>query len=189
MADPEKPRDGEGAGSPATPSDSDEIRGLRETAARAQEYLDIARRTKADFINYQDRIRRERAEWGRDLLVGFIRDFLPALDAFTWARFEDPALTESLRILDREFLQRLARHDVFPIETVGETFDPMLHEVVSVEETTDKPAGTILGQLRRGWRIGSHVIRPAGVRVAKAPAGDGQKTSAPAAPAPKKENR
>ena len=147
----------------------DEIRELRANAARADEYLDLARRTKADFINYQDRLRREREEWGREFLAEFIRDFLPALDSFSWARFEEPTLMESLHLVEREFLRKLAHHHVFPIATAGKMFDPAYHEAIATEETNDQPPGTILEQIRRGWMIGNRVLRPAGVRVAKAP--------------------
>jgi molecular chaperone GrpE len=147
----------------------DESRALREKAALADEYLELARRTKADFINYQDRIRRDREEWGRDAVIEFVRDFLPALDSFTWARFEEPTLMESLHLVERELLRKLAHHHIVPIATAGRTFDPALHEVVAVEETSDQAPGTILEQVRRGWMMGNKVLRPAGVRVAKAP--------------------
>jgi len=149
----------------------EELRELRAKAARADEYLDLARRTKADFINYQDRIRREREEWGRAFLSDFIRDFLPALDSFSWARFEEPTLMESLHLVEREFLRKLAHHHIFPMATAGKMFDPAHHEAVATEETADHPPGTILEQIRRGWMIGNQVLRPAGVRVAKAPSG------------------
>ena len=147
----------------------EEIRELREKAAKADEYLDLARRSRADFINYQDRVRREREEWGRNAVMDFIRDFLPALDSFTWAHFEEPTLMESLHLVEREFLKKLAHHHIMPIATAGKMFDPNLHEVVAVDETTDKVPGTILEQVRRGWTMDNHVLRPAGVRVAKAP--------------------
>ncbi len=147
----------------------EEIRELRERAAKADEYLHLARRAKADFINYQDRMPREREEWGRDALMEFVRDFLPALDSFTWARFEEPTLMESLHLVEREFLKILAQHHIVPIATAGKMFDPNLHEVVAVDETTEKPPGTILEQVRRGWTMGQRVLRPAGVRVTKAP--------------------
>ena len=154
---------------PGTSSEADELRDLRAKAARADEYLDLARRTKADFSNYQDRIRREREAWGKEALQEFIRDFLPALDSFTWARFEEPSLMESLHLVEREFLKKLAHHHILPIATAGRMFDPAFHEAVAAVETADKPPGTILEQVRRGWMIGDRVIRPAGVRVAKAP--------------------
>jgi molecular chaperone GrpE len=152
------------------PPDSPEaLRDLRAKAAKADEYLELARRTKADFSNYQDRIRRERGEWGKEAVLEFVRDFLPALDSFTWARFEEPTLMESLHLVEREFLKNLAHHHILPIATAGRMFDPAFHEAVAVEETADRPPGTILEQVRRGWMMGDRVIRPAGVRVAKAP--------------------
>jgi molecular chaperone GrpE len=157
---------GASGSAPAEPSD---IRELREKAAKATEYLDLARRTKADFINYQDRVRREKAEWSQEGLEDFILDFLPALDSFTWARFEDPSAMESIRLVEREFLRALALHHITPIPTVGKMFDPALHEAVGSVETADKPPGTIVDQVRRGWMIGDRVLRPAGVRIARAP--------------------
>jgi molecular chaperone GrpE len=153
----------------AAAPESDELRRLREKAARADEYLELARRTKADFINYQDRIRREREEWSREGVRDFLRALLPALDSFTWARFEEPTLMESLHLVEREILRTLARHHVVPIPTADRMFDPLVHEAVAVEETAEKPPGTILEQVRRGWMMGDRVLRPAGVRVAKAP--------------------
>ena len=165
---------------PATSSESDELRELRAKAAKADEYLDLARRTKADFINYQERIRREREEWKRDAVLEFVRDFLPALDSFTWARFEEPTLMESLHLVEREFLKNLAHHHIVPIATAGRMFDPAFHEAVGVVETADKPPGTILEQVRRGWMIGDRVVRPAGVRVAKAPSEERREKPDPA---------
>jgi molecular chaperone GrpE len=155
----------------ATDEASDDLQRLRAKAARSDEYLELARRAKADFINYQDRIRREREEWSREAVLAFIRDFLPALDSFTWARFEEPTLMESLHLVEREFLKKLAHHHIVPIATAGRMFDPLYHEVVAADETSDRPPGTILEQVRRGWMMGNRVLRPAGVRVAKAPAG------------------
>jgi molecular chaperone GrpE len=164
-----------------------ELQELRAKAARADEYLDLARRTKADFINYQDRIRREREEWSREGLLDFVRDFLPALDSFTWARFEEPTLMESLHLVEREFLRALAHHHIVPIATAGKMFDPLYHEAVAVEETTKRPPGSILEQVRRGWMIGNQVLRPAGVRVAKAPPASPEARPDPAQAGVKKE--
>ena len=147
----------------------EELRELRDKAAKADEYLDLARRQKADFLNYQERVRREREDWKRQALDEFVRDFLPALDAFTWARFEEPTLMESLRLVEREFLRVLAKHGITPVETEGQAFDPTRHEAVAVEERPDVPPGSILEEVRRGWQLGSVVLRPASVRISRAP--------------------
>src|SRR5687768_15220978 len=132
------------------PPSPEELRDLREKAAKADEYLDLARRQKAELLNYQERVRREREDWKRQALEDFVRDFLPALDAFTWARFEEPTLMESLRLVEREFHRVLAKHGIVPVETEGQAFDPARHEAVAVEERVDIPAGMILEEVRRG---------------------------------------
>lgn len=130
--------------------------------AKADEYLELARRAKADFINYQDRVRRDKADWNRQALDGFIRELLPALDGMSLAKFEDPKLVEAIRVVEKEFLRVLAKSAIVPIETAGKAFDPAFHEAVGVE-----PGGTALEEVRRGWMIGDKVLRPASVRIVK----------------------
>jgi molecular chaperone GrpE len=133
--------------------------------AKADEYLDLARRAKADFINYQDRVRRDKADWNRQALEGFVRELLPAMDGFALAKFEDPKLTEAVKLLEKEFLRVLAKTGVTPIETVGKTFDPLYHDAVAME-----PGGTQLEEVRRGWLFDGKVLRAASVRLVKPPA-------------------
>lgn len=140
----------------------DEVEALRAQAAKADEYLTLAKYAKADFINYQDRVRRDKQEWNRLALEGFITDLLPALDGMAMAKFEDPALTEAVRILEKEFLRVLAKNGIMPIDTAGAAFDPLLHEAVAID-----PGGTELQELRRGWRIGTKILRAAAVRIVK----------------------
>jgi molecular chaperone GrpE (heat shock protein) len=130
--------------------------------AKADEYLELARRAKADFINYQDRVRRDKADWNRQALEGFVRELLPALDGFSMAKFEDPKLLEAVRILEKEFLRVLAKTGVTPIETAGKTFDPLYHDAVAMEQ-----GGTQLEEVRRGWLFDGKVLRAASVRLVK----------------------
>jgi molecular chaperone GrpE (heat shock protein) len=142
----------------ASPAASD----AEQWKAKAEEYLELARRAKADFINYQDRVRRDRADWNRLALEGFIRELLPAMDGFSMAKFEDPKLLEAVRLLEKEFLRVLAKSGVTPIETAGKSFDPMYHDAVAME-----PGGTQLEEVRRGWLIDGKVLRAASVRLIK----------------------
>ena len=130
--------------------------------AKADEYLELARRAKADFINYQDRVRRDKADWNRQALEGFVREILPALDGFNLANFEDPKLNEAVRLLEKEFLRVLAKNGVTPIETAGKSFDPLYHDAVAME-----PGGTELVEVRRGWLFDGKVLRAASVRLVK----------------------
>src|SRR5262245_19812452 len=92
---------------------------LKEQAAKADEYLDLARRTKADLLNYQDRVKRDKQLWRKEALEGFVTDLLPALDGLSLAKFEDPKLVEAIRILEKEFLRVLAKAGITPIDTTG----------------------------------------------------------------------
>lgn len=130
--------------------------------AKADEYLELARRAKADFINYQDRVRRDKADWNRQALEGFVREILPALDGFGLANFEDPKLNEAVHLLEKEFLRVLAKNGVTPIETAGKTFDPLYHDAVAMD-----PGGTLLEEVRRGWLFDGKVLRAASVRLVK----------------------
>ena len=130
--------------------------------AKAEEYLELAKRAKADFINYQDRVRRDKADWNRQSLEGFVRELLPAMDGFSMAKFEDPKLLEAVRILEKEFLRVLAKTGVTPIETAGKSFDPLYHDAVAMD-----PGGTQLEEVRRGWLFDGKVLRAASVRLVK----------------------
>ncbi len=130
--------------------------------AKAEEYLELARRAKADFINYQDRVRRDKADWNRQALDGFVRELLPALDGFALAKFDDEKLTEAIRILEKEFLRVLSKAGMTPIETAGKAFDPLYHDAVAMD-----PGGTQVEEVRRGWLFDGKVLRAASVRLVK----------------------
>jgi|GEM_PF-659732 len=144
-----------------------EVEALREKAAKADEYLELSKRLRAELVNYQDRVRREKQTWTRQALDDFFRDFIPAMDIFTWARFEEPTLMESLRLMEREFMRVLSKQDVTPIETQGKKFDPAFHEAVGYEEREVGIDGAIIEEVRRGWAIQGHVLRPANVRIVR----------------------
>lgn len=151
--------------SPTVSIDAAELEALRAKAAKADEFLELSKRLRADFVNYQDRIRREKQTWTRQALDDFFRDFIPAMDIFTWARFEEPTLMESLRLMEREFMRVLSKQEVAPIETQGKIFDPAFHEAVGYEEREEGVEGAIIDEVRRGWAISGHVLRPANVRI------------------------
>ena len=155
-------------GTPATPPDAaSDLETLRKKATMADEYLELSKRLRADLVNYQDRVRREKESWTRQALDDFFLDFIPALDIFTWARFEEPTLMEGVRLMEREFLRVLAKQDVIPIDTRGKTFDPAFHEAVGFEERDEGVEGAIIEEVRRGWTIQGHVLRPASVRIVR----------------------
>lgn len=128
--------------------------------SKAEEYLELAKLAKADFINYQDRVRRDKSEWNRQALDSFLRELLPAMDGFSMANFEDPSLNEAFRMLEREFVKALGKAGATPIDIQNQSFDPGLHEAVAMD-----PGGTVIEEVRRGWLLDGKVLRPTAIRI------------------------
>ena len=177
MDNEEKP-DGNGPANPES-APATEVEELRAAAAKAAEYLDLAKRTKADFINYQARARREREEHSRYATESLLRELLPVVDDLrrVLAAPEGtgvPVLLEGVRLTERELLRVLAKAGVRPLETLGKKFDPGFHEAA---EIVDAPPGTaegdIVEEVRRGYMLHDRVLRPAHVKVARASAAGG----------------
>jgi molecular chaperone GrpE len=186
MADEtDKKRDADGQSPPEQVTlPREEVEALRAAEAKAAEYLDLAKRTQAEFINYQARVRREREDLAKYALEKFLRDILPVLDGMSHllqapADSGAPAVLDGVRIVEREMLRLLAKSGVRPMETVGKRFDPLFHEAVA---TVDPPPGTqdatVVEELRRGFMIHDRVLRPAQVKVAR-PATEGKAAPPP----------
>ena len=78
------------------------------------------------------------------------------------------AYRTGVELIHRQLLELLARRGVTPLETAGEQFDPHQHEAVAHEESADHEPGQIIDELRRGYVMGSRLLRAAMVRVARA---------------------
>lgn len=179
---------------PAEPSrrdGPDELEGLsmEDLRARARQAGDEARRnwqqflhSAADLENYkkqaardrQDAIERTRRQM-LSLVLGVV-DNLERAMAFE-GRTDGAAksLLEGLRMTHRQVLDQLRGIGVRPIEAVGTRFDPRLHEAVAVVPAAQahQPAGTVAGEILKGYLLNDDVLRPAKVAVVgEAPDGD-----------------
>jgi molecular chaperone GrpE len=65
-------------------------------------------------------------------------------------------------------MEALRRRGVEPLSAVGTPFDPAWHEAVASEPAGDRPDGEVVAEIRRGYRIGQKLLRPAMVKVTKA---------------------
>ena len=132
-------------------------------------------RTAAEFDNYRKRTEREKREWSDATTAEVLRDVLPILDDLERALAAPPAedggdtgLRAGLELIRRQFGEALKRRGVEPIEAIGQDFDPLWHEAVAHQPADGRRDGEITDELRRGYRIGQRLLRPAQVRVAKA---------------------
>jgi molecular chaperone GrpE len=105
----------------------------------------------------------------------FIASLLPALDnlnraieAAATGEASREAIIEGIRSIATTFESALTSAGVEPIQSVGEEFDPELHEAVDTEETGREMDGRVIGEYSRGFRIGDRLLRPARVKVGRA---------------------
>jgi molecular chaperone GrpE len=141
------------------------------------ELQDRLLRTAAEFDNYRKRTDRERRELSDFITMDLLRELLPVLDDLERA-LAAPASTDSntalaafhqgVTLIHRQWLDLLRRRGVEPLDVVGKPFDPEWHEAVTDEPANGRPDGEITAELRRGYRIGSKLLRAAMVKVAKA---------------------
>lgn len=102
----------------------------------------------------------------------FISSLLPALDDLNRAIEAEnaprEAILEGIRSIATSFQSALTNAGVEPISSVGEQFDPELHEAVDTEETDREMDGKVIAEYSRGFRIGDRLLRPARVKVGHA---------------------
>jgi len=91
-------------------------------------------------------------------------------------------VVEGIRMVLKLFEDTAERIGLSRIKTVGERFDPQVHEAIQQKESADAAPGTILSEVVPGYRFGEKLVRAAMVVVARKPA-DAKKTEPPAADA------
>ncbi|MGE0479246.1 MAG: nucleotide exchange factor GrpE [Phycisphaerae bacterium] len=128
-------------------------------------------RLMADMRNLQARLTREKedalrfaeAEFAKELLV-VIDDLERTIDSAKSGAGAE-ALAEGVRIIYEHFMKVLRTRRVEPIEAVGQPFDPGLHEALLQQPSADVPAGDVLTEVARGYRMHDRVLRASRVVV------------------------
>jgi molecular chaperone GrpE len=146
-------------------------------ALRAQrdEYLELAKRERADFDNYRKRIEREMGQIKRESLAGFLKNFFDPLADLDRALAESDrtksfeALLTGVRMMRDNFRQTLEKAGVRKIEAEGKPFDPALHEAVTMIPSADKPPNTVVEVFDNGYVMDDFVLHPAKVAVSRSP--------------------
>jgi molecular chaperone GrpE len=123
----------------------------------------------------RQRLNRSADERSAGQVAKFITSLLPVMDdlnrAIDAASGEDtlqPPILEGLRGIAASFQSALTNAGVESIVSVGEQFDPELHEAVDTEETDSDMDGKVIAEYSRGYRLGERLLRPARVKVGRA---------------------
>jgi molecular chaperone GrpE len=138
-------------------------------------FRDLALRTQADFDNYRKRAAREKNDAVKFANTSFLERLIPVLDNFELglaaARTDSnaSAILAGMEMVLKQMQDFLTDHGVQAIDAVGQAFDPHLHEALASEPSDDVEEGTVLRQIRKGYRLRDRLIRAANVVVSTGP--------------------
>ncbi len=128
--------------------------------------------TMADFQNFRNRSKAENAQRALFATEKFVTNLLPVLDNFerTIRHAESgatkEALLEGIRAVERQLRTVLEGQAVRRIESVGQPFDPEIHEAIGFEPGSEYEPNTVVTEIEPGYKMGEKVVRPARVKVA-----------------------
>lgn len=146
---------------------------LAEARAEIAKLKDAYMRTAADFDNYRKRSRREVDDARKAGREELLKELLPVFDNLERAiqsaqkATEVKAVAEGVSMVGKQFDGTLGRLQITRVPTVGNMFDPSVHEAIQQVETNDHPPGTVVAEVQPGYATGERLIRAAMVVVAK----------------------
>ncbi len=146
---------------------------LGQAKREAKEYLEGWQRARADYANLKRETENKLQELTAFANAELVKDLLPLADYFRHALASVPkeeagsAWVEGIRHIQTKLMEVLAYHGVKELETVGEKFDPALHEAVGEVEGSGQPPGTVAEEVRGGFTLHGKLLQPARVKVAR----------------------
>ena len=150
---------------------------LEQAEQEAANNLDTAQRAQAEMVNFRRRTDEDRIANSKYANSRLISNVLPVLEelelAVTHAESNSGGVSDSLlegiKLIQRKLTGVLESEGVASIEAVGLMFNPLEHEALGTEETSEVEPGYITQIIRPGFRLHDRVISPAQVMVARAP--------------------
>lgn len=152
----------------------------KEYEEKTEEYKKDWQRALADYKNLQKETSERRGEWAQMSKTMILEDFIPVYDNFKTAFYHHPVLNadneehkqikswvDGIGYIMKQFGDVLKSHGIEEIKTVGEKFDPALHESVGEEEVERKESGMIVREVAGGYKMGDKVVKVARVIISK----------------------
>jgi molecular chaperone GrpE len=141
---------------------------LAELKAERDQLLDRLARLQAEFDNARKRQEREKQEF-RDYATGsVVEQFLPVIDNFSLALAANGTAEQmrtGVELIVKQMDETLRQLNVQAVPTVGQQFDPRVHEALGTVERDDLPDHSVAEEIRKGYRIRERLLRPAMVRI------------------------
>ena len=147
---------------------------LAAAKAEASQNWDKFLRERAEMENFRkrqervalDRVRREKREMLSKVLE--VVDNLERALIYQDTMDRD-ALQQSIRMLQWQLNELLKVEGLTPVPSVGEPFDPYVHEAIETVSSAEHPEGVVVEEVRKGYRLGDETLRPARVKVSSGP--------------------
>lgn len=145
---------------------------IKELESKIAELTSGWQRTQADFLNFKKQAADERLKLISSAGADIVEQLLPVLDHFQLAakhlpkELETDNWAQGIKQIEKQFENILSENGLARIDSVGQEFNPQIHEAVE-EIESDKPAGTVVEEILSGYRYAGEVLRPAKVKVAK----------------------
>jgi molecular chaperone GrpE len=138
-----------------------------------EETQDRYLRALADLDNFRKRAEKEKGDLFRSAGERIVANLLEVLDGFDQALAVESTsesaegFLEGISLLRQRFIELLEKEGLTHLDSVGQPFDPNLHEAVMQVESEGYPPDTVVQELRRGYLLNGRLLRPAKVVVAK----------------------
>lgn len=151
---------------------------LQKLSNERQDLVNTVARRQADFENYRKRVERERGESYNRVVGDVVGKLLPVVDNLRRALDAEATMEageseefrhflSGIELIGKQLNGVLESLGVVPVETVGQPFDPHFHEAIATEESSEFAPDTVTEEVVRGYRLGTKLVRPAMVKVAK----------------------
>ncbi|MBZ2175743.1 nucleotide exchange factor GrpE [Schnuerera sp. xch1] len=146
------------------------IKELEKKDNEIEELNDRFLRLQADFMNYKNRVEKDKENVYTHATEDIMNQLLPILDNFERAldnMDNEDSFYKGVKMIYDQILDVLKKNGLKEIQCEGEPFDPNFHHAVFAEECEDREEGTILEILQKGYMLNDKVIRPSMVKVVK----------------------
>jgi molecular chaperone GrpE len=146
---------------------------LKSKSDERDAFYDKYVRAHAEFENIRKRLEKEKGDFIKYANEGLLLEFLPIIDSLEIAEKhikeakDFDAVREGVDMIQVQIQKFLKDIGLERVKTVGEKFDPHLHEAVETEESKDKDDGLIVTELKPGYRLNGRLLRPASVKIIK----------------------
>ncbi len=140
---------------------------LKKCQQERSEYLSGWQRARADLINYKNEQEKRALEYYKFANKELISEILSSLDNFEQAlKHVSGKEKENIDQLYKYLKNILKNNGLEEIEAIGKKFNPEFHETIK-EVKSKKPEGTIVEEIRKGYKLYKKVIRPSKVKISK----------------------